>query len=129
MELFNESAAAGNIAGETIQAMVAIYEHGPRSPSGQPVEMPTPQRLAQMFVDSHKQAGFISPSLSLSPDAAIEMRELQQGESKKIKSLNDALAAMIAEQLGETDFSNTKAISLNGDTPAFGMVWFAIVVK
>ena len=129
MELFDESAATGNIEGETIEALAAIYEHSPRSPSGQPVEMPTQQRLAQMFVDSHKQAGFISPRLLLSPNAAIEMRELQQGESKEIKSLNDCLALMLAEQSSEADFSKYKAISLSGDPPVFGMVWFAIVVK
>jgi hypothetical protein len=130
VELFEESAAAGRIEGKTIEAMAAIYEHSPRSPSsGQPVPMPPQQRLAQMFIDSHKYAGFISPGLSLAPNAVINMRELQEGESREIIFLNDSLASNLAEHLNEKELKDCKAISLNGDTPAFGMVWFAIVAK
>jgi len=130
VELFEESAAAGRIEGQTIKAMAAIFEHPPRSPSsGQPVPMPPQPRLAQMFVDSGKQAGFISQSLSLAPDAAISMRELRQGESREIIFLNDSLASNLAEHFGENELKNCRAISLNGDTPAFGMVWSAIVAE
>ncbi|GAF97961.1 unnamed protein product, partial [marine sediment metagenome] len=69
IRLFDESAAVGSIDGQTIVAVAAIYEHAPRSPSsGQLVAMPSQLHLAQMYIDSHKRAGFINPSLSLASD-------------------------------------------------------------
>jgi hypothetical protein len=130
VELLEESAAAGRLDGQTVEAMAAIYEHPPRSPSsGLPVPMPPQQRLAQMFIDSHKQAGFINAKLSLAPNAVIDMRELRREESRQIIFLNGSLASNLAEHFGEKGLRNCKAISLRGDTPAFGIVWFAIVAR
>jgi hypothetical protein len=129
IKLFEESAAAGCIQGNTIEAIAIIYEHSPQGRFGEPVAMPPKRQLAQMFIDSHKQAGLIDHTVSLSSNALVEMRKLKSGESKEIKSINDSLASILGEQLLGKELSNYAAISLNGDTVAFGMVWFAVAVE
>ncbi len=128
LNLFEESAKVGHIEGKSIVAVAAIYLHAPKSPStGFPVEMPPHLHLAQMYIDSYKRTGYIVPHLSLVLNAQIRMRQLHQEESTAIPSINHALATMLVECCDARISGECRAISLNGDTPAFGMFWIAIV--
>jgi HEAT repeat protein len=117
-DLFN----AEHLSGTRIDAVAILYQEARVAP-------PPPQQLARMIVNQFRQPGFISHSMSFSPRTSVEMREATIAEAVDIKSINKALALMLARQLKNKDLSGYTAMSLRGDTGALGTIWFAVAVR
>jgi len=117
-DLFN----AERLSGTRIDAVAILYQEARVAP-------PPPNQLAQMIINQFRQPGFISHSMSFSPSTPVEMREATIEEAVDIKSINKALALMLARQLKNKDLSGYTAMSLRGDTGALGTIWFAVAVR
>lgn len=73
------------------------------------------------------QPVFVPAGAQFNPSTQCDLREFRPGESLDPAYINQTLATMLAELLGERDLNGCSAISLIGNSPALGETRFGVV--
>ena len=73
------------------------------------------------------QPRFIPFGAQFTTNTKFDLREFRPGEPLDSDYINQTLATMLAELLGDRDLDGCSAISLNGNSPALGETRFGVV--
>lgn len=74
------------------------------------------------------QPRFIPSHLAVDTETAVSGRQFRDGERLDAQYVNQVLAVMLAQLVGDRDLSDCSALSLSGESVALGQTRFAIVV-
>ncbi len=138
VELFNKEKI--DPSGKKILACAMLYERETTAPAvwvgpgPDPLAAPDdgPEARQTRFYASRiipgYQPRFIPSHLAVGPETAVASRQFRDGERLDSKYVNQVLAVMLAQLVGDRDLSDCSALSLSGESVALGQTRFAIVV-